>query len=323
MGCAARVVLYATDEPSARAHAKAAFSRMKALEHALSDYDPQSESELLGAASGDGVMRPVSADLFEMLRAARWMAQRSDGAFDPTCGALTRLWRAARRAGVPPDAVAAANAARTISWRAIALHATEQRAALQHAGARLDFGGIAKGHAVCEASRLLAKRGAPMHMVSIEGDIALGAAPPDAHGWKVEVDAMPAQALERPQASTPARPPSVDARCALLLAHCVISTSGDNFQHLVVGNEIHSHILDPRTGKPLTRRVAASVIAQEGLVADGAATALCALETSQRAGFVQRMRIAARIVEATASGLNETTYGPWPCAESVVPTRSR
>ena len=296
MGCAARVVLFAPDAEAARTLAKAAFSRMKALEHTLSDYDPSSESELLAAGCGDGTLRPVSPDLLQVLSAARTIAQQSSGAFDPTCGALTRLWRQARRSGVPADATALRAAAATIGWKSIVLDMAGQRAALLRPGARLDFGGIAKGHAASEASRVLRNAGCDQHMVAIAGDIALGAPPPGELGWRVVPHPMQDEAQSD----------------ALWLAHCAISTSGDDFQHMDSNGKRLSHILDPRSREPLTQRVAVCVIAQEGLVADAAATALCVTPEAERAALARLLRVTALVLHERDGRMQRATLGHWP-----------
>jgi thiamine biosynthesis lipoprotein len=60
----------------------------------------------------------------------------------------------------------------------------------------------------------------------------------------------------------------------LSLADVCLSTSGDAEQFVEIGGVRYSHILDPRTGAGLRDRAAVTVIAQDGSVADGLATAI-------------------------------------------------
>src|SRR5947209_16784098 len=80
MGVAARIVLYAPDDATARRAARAAYARMAELEDVMSDYRPESEVRRLAARAGAAI--PVSGDLFVVLARAVDLWGRSDGAFD-------------------------------------------------------------------------------------------------------------------------------------------------------------------------------------------------------------------------------------------------
>ena len=90
-----RIVLYADDDATAAAAAKAAFTRFHELNAIFSDYDPQSELRRLCDASSEGKPVPVSEDLWRVLVRALDLSARSDGAFDVTVGPVVRLWRSA------------------------------------------------------------------------------------------------------------------------------------------------------------------------------------------------------------------------------------
>ena len=76
MGSAFKIVLYTTDESTARRASRAAFARIAALDAILSDYQPESElMRLCDQAGGPPVA--VSADLFDVLDRSRPMYERS------------------------------------------------------------------------------------------------------------------------------------------------------------------------------------------------------------------------------------------------------
>lgn len=294
MGCTLRLDVFSADEERALGAARDAVRRIKALERTLSDYDATSESERL-ALAGPG-LHAVSSDLLGMLAAAVSLSARSEGAFDVSCGALTRLWRRARRTGAAPDAAALQVAASGTGWRKISIDSTAPRVCLADPATRLDFGGIAKGHAVTEAARILHLAGLDAYLIALDGDIALGAPPPGQRGWIIHADPAPGRV----------------APLALELSHCAVSTSGDVFQHVEIAGVRHSHILDPRTGRPVTRPVAVTVLAQDGLMADSATTALCVAKPAERARMVRRFGVAARLVELEGATPRVVTFGPWP-----------
>jgi thiamine biosynthesis lipoprotein len=67
MGMPFRIILYAPDEATANASAKAAWQRIQQLNRVMSDYDPQSELSRLSQTAGSGKAVSVSADLWKVL----------------------------------------------------------------------------------------------------------------------------------------------------------------------------------------------------------------------------------------------------------------
>lgn len=262
MGTTARIVLYASDADRARRAADAGFARIRALDAVLSDYRDDSELSRLAARAGLGPV-PIGTDLYTVLEAAQSLALRSGGAFDATRGAVTRIWRQARRLDERPDPARLAAALALGNYRDLQLDPVARTAALTHAGMHLDVGGIAKGYVAEQALRAVAEAGAPQALVALGGDIALGAPPPDAAGWRVDVAALDVPGA--PDAGT------------LLLHDAAVSTAGDAEQWMLIDGVRHSHVLDARSGQPLTERSTTTVIAARGLQADGLDTAASVL----------------------------------------------
>lgn len=252
MGVQARIVLWTREPESGAAAARAAFARLAEVERALSDWLVDGEVARLEARAGQG---PASAseDLFGCLERALALAEASEGAFDPTVGALTRLWRESRASGVAPDPAALEATRATVGWRGVRLDTAARTVELEHAGTRLDFGGIGKGFGADAALATLAEHGHERALVALAGDIALGAPPPGSDGWRIEA-------------------PEVGE--VLVLARCGVSSSGDSAQHLVVDGVRESHLLDPESGRGLVGRPPLTVVAPDAASADGLASAL-------------------------------------------------
>src|SRR5437868_848984 len=89
MGTMFKIVLYASDEPTASRAARDAFQRIAALDAMMSDYRPSSElMQLCQKAGGDPVR--VSEPLLFVLARAQEVSKLSDGAFDVTVGPVVR-----------------------------------------------------------------------------------------------------------------------------------------------------------------------------------------------------------------------------------------
>lgn len=266
MGTLARVVTYAPDEAAARTASRAAFDRVAALDQALSDYRNDSELMRLSARSGSGPV-PVSADLFTVLASAQHLADRTGGAFDVTCGALTRLWRGARRLSELPTPERVEEARAAGGYRFMRLNEAARTVELTRPAMRLDVGGIAKGYAVDAMLAALRTHGQTRALAALGGDIGVGDAPPGASGWRVDIERL---AIDGAPTLGP-----------LTLTHAAVSTAGDSEQWMTVDGVRYSHILDPRTGRPMTGRSSTTVVAPTGLVADGLDTALALVGPDQ------------------------------------------
>ncbi|WP_242111838.1 FAD:protein FMN transferase [Luteimonas aquatica] len=298
MGTQARIVLYADDAGTAARAARAGFARIAALDRSLSDYREDSELMRLAAQAGGGEAA-IGEDLFRVLQAAQAVAERSNGAFDVTQGALTRLWRGARRLSELPRPERVAQARALGGHRCLHLDARTRTARIDCPGMGLDVGGIAKGYAVDEALSAVAAQGASRALVALGGDIAVSDAPPGEAGWRVTIaPLLPAHAAP-----------------VLLLRHAAVSTAGDAEQWFEADGHRYSHLIDPRSGWPMQGRSATTVIARRGIDADGLDTAAALLGPEAGARLVASVPGAAMRMERLApdaAGAQVHLSAAWP-----------
>jgi thiamine biosynthesis lipoprotein len=287
MGTLVKITVYTSGEDDARRAFRAGFGRIGELDAILSDYKPDSElSRITGIAVGRPA--PVSRDLYALLEVAQQLAEATAGAFDVTQGPVIRLWREARRSQQVPDADALREAASRTGHKKLHLDRARCTVRLDQQGMALDVGGIAKGYAASEALAAISSRGVRSAMVAISGDLAFSDAPPGTRGWRISVhDLAGEQAV--PQ--------------VLELANAAVSTAGAAEQHLDAGGRRYSHIVDPATRMGLTEDLTVTVIARNGLVADGLDTSMSVLGVERGLALIDaRADAVALIVRRTAAG---------------------
>jgi FAD:protein FMN transferase len=269
MGVWVRMALYAPSEAQAQAAAEAAMRRIAQLDATLSDYRRDSElNRMCDRAWAEPV--PVSDDLYAVLDAALDVARASDGAFDPTVAPAIALWRQARRTKQFPEPEALARARDLIGYQKITLDPIARTVKLADRGMRLDLGGIAKGHAIEEALKVLRSRGITRCAIEHGGDIVVGDPPPGAIGWIVEVTDERSGRKPRKE----------------FFRNCAVSTSGDTFQYVVFDNKRYSHIVDPKTGIGLENQWLVTVTGPNGTLVDALSTAASVLGPS-RVGLLE------------------------------------
>jgi thiamine biosynthesis lipoprotein len=284
MGSDFNLVFYAPDQSAADAARDAVYARVDALTMVLSDYEAESEISRLNHRTHDGPMTQpvaVSDDLWNVLIASKTAYEQSGGAFDITVGPLVQLWKRSRRQQEVPTPERIADTRASIGFDKVKLDAAHHTVMLTAAKMRLDVGGIATGYISDDCLQLLKKRGIARALIDGSGDVAIGDPPPGRKGWRIAI-----QSLMKPN----------EAAAYVELANCGISTSGDTYRFVEIDGVRYSHIVDPKTGLGLTRRIGSTVIAPNDLTADWMATAVCVLGPEKGMELIEKTPgVAARI----------------------------
>ena len=300
MGIRFTVTLFAEKEDAAKAAADAAFARIAELNTVFSDYEEDSELSRLSRTSGSDTEIPLSPQLWHVLSSARELAERSGGAFDPTCGPLTAIWRRARRKNELPSPALVEEMTARCGWKKLFLFPERKSAKLLTTDMRLDLGAIAKGYACDEALRLLRERGHAIALVAGAGDMAAGEPPPGRKGWRVAIDPLDAENGE-----------PAPKRVIVEIANCGLATSGDRFQRLENGGKRYSHILDLRTGKPIEDHSLVTVIAVNCMSADSLSTTLSVLGPKDGAALATEQKAVARWQRQPSQAVEITAMAEW------------
>lgn len=271
MGMAVRIVGHGPPDAVRDAGARV-LARMDSLEWILSDWRGESEVSRLGRQPA-GRWVEVSPVLFEVLALAREVAAATDGAFDPTVGPLTALWRQARETGQPIADAHLAAARQRVGWRLLSLDSARSAIRLARDGMRLDLGGIAKGWILGDARALMRRAGVASVLIEAGGDIVVGAPPPGQPGWRI--------------ALRTARGDSV-----VTLADAAIATSGPGAQWMDdPGGVRRSHVINPASGRGSDDPVEVTVIGDDPARTDALATALTLIEPERRAKLARRFGV--------------------------------
>ncbi|MBA4808798.1 FAD:protein FMN transferase [Brevundimonas sp.] len=257
---------------------------------AFSPWDPSSEISRFNAAPAG--LWSVSELFWDLLDAAMELGDETNGAVDPTLGALVDLWGfgppGPRGALLPVPSDEEVEAALAVSgWRRLRLN-REARGVMQMGGMGLDFSGIAKGHAVDRVSDRLTAIGATSHLVEIGGELKGRGVKPDAQPWWVEIERIESSPTPRTVAA---------------LYDQAMATSGDYrrvFEHL---GRRYPHTIDGSTGRPVANALASvTVFHASAMKADAYATALTVMGPFEGPEYAEALGLAALFVERTERG---------------------
>ena len=233
-----------------------------------SAYDPDSEVSRFNRHRGAAPF-PVSAETTEIVRSALRFAEQTSGAFDPTVAPLVELWGfgpGQKREGVPSDPEIA-QALRSVGFQHLEVIQDPPSLRKDIPDLRLDLNAIVPGYAVDQVAALLSKKGFTDFLVELGGELFAAGLNPQGARWQV--------GIELPD---PASPPGARLSAVIPISNAAVADSGSYRKYFVRDGKRFSHLIDPRTGRPVTHLLAsATVLAPTCMEADAAATALMAL----------------------------------------------
>jgi thiamine biosynthesis lipoprotein len=224
--------------------------------------------------SAAGSVTRLPPDFRTVIKAALDIAERSNGAFDPTFGALADRWGFGPSAvTTPPDDAEIRDLHRLAGWRRLTFGRTTG-ALMQPGSLHLDLSGIAKGHAVDAVADVVTAHGFRHFLVEIGGELVGRGIRPDGTPWWVELELPPGIALPV---------------LRIALHELAVATSGDYVRG--------AHTIDPATGYPTANGMTSvSVLHPSAMIADGWASALTVLGAQQGLEIATREGLAARMI---------------------------
>ena len=250
----------------------------------MSTWEADSDISRFNRAAA-GSWQRLPPEFFAVLACAMETARDSDGAYDPTIGALVEAWGfGPAQGGGVPDASELKSAQAGLGWRRVSLR-SQDMSALQPGGVRLDLSAIAKGYGVDLVARHLRDAGIAAALIEVGGELYGYGRKPDGGQWQVLAEAAPDAE------------PDEEAICVIALDSVAVATSGDHWHAFEQDGTRYSHTLDPRTGKSVeTAAAAVNGLAEDAMRAGAWATALAVMGGQAGYRFAQQRNIAARFV---------------------------
>ena len=262
------LVLHGDDEVRLRAAGEEALDEIRRLEAQLSFYRPSSQISRINTRAADGPVR-VEPRLFRLLQTAQRLHAATDGAFDLTVAPLMRCWGFAGGTGRQPDPEALAEARSRTGMHLVTLDEDTYSVAFERPGVMLDLGAIGKGYAIEEAAWILEEAG--VEHAFLHGGTStihtLGT-PLDGTRWTV--------AIPHPDAD-PAAPDEDDVLAVVALNDEALSVSAVWGKAFEANGKTYGHVLDPRSGYPVSGAVLTAVAGPSATTCDALSTALLVL----------------------------------------------
>ena len=259
---------------------KAIDERLAAINASMSTFQPDSEISRFNRLQGDNTPFPVSADFQAVIKVSRELFHITDGAWDGTLDPLIDLWGFGRTKR-PEDRVPSAQDIQAllprVGFQQIVMDA-EGRLSKTHASVSLDLASVAKGYGVDAVAALIRERGFTDYLVEIGGEVYAAGVRPDGQPWRIGINKPDPEA------------PFDQVYRVVQLQDQAFATSGDYRNYFDIDGHRYAHILDPRTGYPVSNGVVSvSVTAETCALADGLATAIEVMGAPAGIALVNRL----------------------------------
>ena len=281
------VVVPKTASPTESKIRKAINDALAQVNGAMSNWDANSEISRFNAHQGTEEV-PISKELAEVMQASEMVHHASDGRFDTTMGPLIETWGfgAPGKRSMPNEVQI--ETAKVRSGHSNTLHVDSRSISKKLNSAQVNLAAIGKGYGADHIARALEDIGITDYMVEIGGDLYASGRNQNNKSWQI--------GIETPEAS------DRTVLEVIGVSNLGMASSGDYRNYFERDGKRCSHVIDPVTGHPITHKTAAAtVLADNAMLADAWATAMLTLGRDRGMEIAEQQGIAVMFVDRDAS----------------------
>ncbi len=257
MGTRFEITLVSTQEV-ANQYLNAAQGEIERIERLISSWDANSQTAEINRQAGIKPVK-VAKELYDLIARSIEISKITQGAFDISYAALDPVWFFDGRMKAVPGESERLKSVQNIGFKDLVLNAKEQTVYLPKKGMKIGFGAIGKGYAADATKKLMKSLGVSSGIINASGDLTSWGKKPDGTDWQVGI-------------SNPENPAKVFSWFPVRDA--AVATSGNYEKYVTLEGKQYSHIMDPRTGMPVSGIKSVTVFAPNAELADAFATAV-------------------------------------------------
>jgi len=236
---------------------------LQEINQSMSTFDTKSEISVFNQQKDTTKKMPISAAFYQVMIQAKKLYEITNGAWDGTVKPIVNLWGFGHtdHHQQKPDDIRIKQCLKQVGFHNIII--TDHHLQKKISNLELNLASIAKGFGVDQVAQVLEKYGIHNYLVEIGGEVFGKGNKINKAPWRVGIN--------RPQVDADAH----DVYFALSLQDKAIATSGDYRNYFMDNKKRYSHVIDPKTGRPVNNGiVSVSVVSDQCTFSDGLATAL-------------------------------------------------
>ncbi len=273
MGSTFEFTLVTPNEEIGFINIEEAVDEVRRIEKMISSWDPESETSLINQNAGKRPVR-VSVELFKLLERAIQISEITNGAFDISYGALDEVWRFDGSMTEFPSPQKIRQAVSKVGYRKIVLNKAEHTVYLREEGMKIAFGAIGKGYAADKAKNLLVSKQVPSGMINAAGDVTAWGQKANGEKWMMGI----------------ANPFGKDRMFTWVpLVESSAANSGNYDKYTTFNGKRYTHLINPKTGYPVTGIIRVIVFGKSAEFCDAMATAINILGKEQGLAIINQL----------------------------------
>lgn len=253
---------------------------MKIFQDLQYKFDLNSQSSdvsRINLSSGIGPVE-VSNDTLEIVKRSIDFSKISNGAFDITIGAVTKIWGFTDGNYRLSDDKEIKKAVKLVDYKSIDI--SDSKVELKKKGMAIDLGAIAKGYGVDKVYDFLISKGIREAIIDAGGTIrTIG----DRKKWRIGI-----------------KDPSGKRDVIGILnldSGLAVSTSGDYERYFIRDGKRYHHILDPKTGYPANYCRSVTVVSDSAAKSDALSTAIFVLGPESGLELAKKLSVGVVIID--------------------------
>ncbi len=242
---------------------QAIFARLREIEDHMSANRADTDVDRINRNAGVAPVQ-VHDDVIQVLQKARYYAELTGGAFDPTVGPLVSLWGIGFEHPRVPEENEVQEALSLINWRDIVIDAGAKTVFLPRQGMKIDLGAIAKGYAADEVSRIIREANINKAIIDLGGNVIVIGSKGRGIPWRVGIQNISGIRGEY--------------LGIMNVTNKTLVTSGVYERYFEQNGRRYHHILSTENGYPVDNNLlAVTIITDNSIDADALSTSLFAL----------------------------------------------
>jgi thiamine biosynthesis lipoprotein len=259
MGTVASITLYGPDRTRVADAVRVAVEEFRKVEATCNVFDSESELSRLNR-NPPGKAFACSPGLWDVLLESRKYDVLSGGLFDVTAKPLMELWGFHRKRETVPSEEEIRQASERVGLSYVSFDEDSRSVVFERAGILIDLGGIAKGYAVDRAAESVLELGIRSGVLNLGGNVrCLSDPPPGKTAYEIGIR----------------NPVDKDSVCgSVRILDRSVATSGNYERYVVLDGKRYTHIMNPKTGCPVTDMLGVTVVTPKAVCADALSTAV-------------------------------------------------
>lgn len=278
MASPCELLIETNNQALAQRIAEASVSEVKRIQDKFSRYRDDNLCSAINSANGKAVT--IDDECYRLLCFAQTCYELSDGFFDLSSGILRRAWHFDGGDRIPKQ-TEIEQLLPLVGWDKVNF---SNKQVQMSPGMELDFGGIGKEYAVSRVAEISMHLAPQISMlVNLGGDIQITQPRINQQAWVVGIESLPAHLGQSKKIH--------DAPKVLSIISGALATSGDTKRYLKKDGVRYSHILNPRTGWPISGAPSTITVAADLCIQAGCLATLALLKGGHAESFLTEQNV--------------------------------